>query len=377
MKFLFASDSFKGSLTSQECIHLLSQSARKYFPGCEIVGIPMADGGEGTVDAVLAASGGERCSVTVKGPLGDLTEAVYGLMPNQTAIMEMSAASGLTLVPAEKLSPLKASSFGTGQMVIDALNRGIRNVVLSIGGSATNDGGMGVMAALGVRFLDQKGHALEPIGENLGAVQRVDLTGLDPRLQETRIRIMCDVTNPLCGPRGATFVFGTQKGGTPQTLALLEAGMVHYARVLEQAAGRSIADLPGAGAAGGVGAALCSFCGAELVSGVETVLSLVKFDKKVVGADLVVTGEGRLDSQSARGKVVFGVGQRCKAHHVPAAAIVGSFQEDPDVVRSYGITQVYPLMQGDITLQQAIEQAKVLYARCADEMFRNFLNHTV
>ena len=372
MKFLFASDSFKGSLTSQDCIRLLTISARNYFPDSQMIGIPMADGGEGTTAAVLAAAGGASKTVVVKGPFGADVTAPYGILRDGSAIMEMSAASGITLVDADELSPMRASSYGTGQMIQDALNHGVRKLTISLGGSATNDGGIGAMAALGVKFKDKAGCVLDPIGASLNQICTIDWTGLDPRLQKTQVQVMCDVSNPLCGEHGATYVFGKQKGGTPEELDALEQGMRNYAEVLCRTVGSDVGLLPGSGAAGGMGASLRAFCQATVVSGIETVLDLVDFDQRVSDVDLVVTGEGCLDGQSANGKVVFGIGQHCKRLGVPAVAIVGSMKESMKAVQSYGITQVYELAEEGITVEQAILQAEELYYKRANRLFRAF-----
>ena len=373
MKFIFAPDSFKGSLSSAQCIQILTQSARERFPGCETVGIPMADGGEGTIDAILSAREGIRLSKQVHGPLGQPVQASYGLLRDGMAIIEMSAASGLTLVPEGCANPMQASSYGTGELILDALERGANALSICVGGSATNDGGMGAMAALGARFYSRQGEELLPNGRNLENVYRIDLERFDPRIRQVKIRVLCDVMNPLCGKNGATYIFGPQKGGTEKQLDDLERGMRNYARVLEQATGISVIEMPGAGAAGGLSASLCALCGGSLVSGIDTVLSLVNFDHALAGADLVVTGEGCLDHQSENGKVVYGIGRRCQQYHVRAMAVVGSLKVERELVRRYGIEKVYPLMCGDVTLRQAMEQAEALFTDRADTLFDQLL----
>ena len=373
MKFIFAPDSFKGSLSSAQCIQILTQSARERFPGCETVGIPMADGGEGTIDAILSARDGIRLSKQVHGPLGQPVQASYGLLRDGMAIIEMSAASGLTLVPEGCANPMQASSYGTGELILDALERGANALSICVGGSATNDGGMGAMAALGARFYSRQGEELLPNGRNLENVYRIDLERFDPRIRQVKIRVLCDVMNPLCGKNGATYIFGPQKGGTEKQLDDLERGMRNYARVLEQATGISVIEMPGAGAAGGLSASLCALCGGSLVSGIDTVLSLVNFDHALAGADLVVTGEGCLDHQSENGKVVYGIGRRCQQYHVRAMAVVGSLKVERELVRRYGIEKVYPLMCGDVTLRQAMEQAEALFTDRADTLFDQLL----
>lgn len=298
MKLLFASDSFKGTLSSQQIIRLLKASAEKIFPGCETVGVPIADGGEGTVEAVITVTGGKYRQVKVHGPLMEETTASYGVFHGDRAVIEMAAASGLPMVPVEKRNPLETTTYGTGELIRDALEQGYRKIAVAIGGSATNDGGMGAMRALGVRFLDQEGRTLEGRGRDLEKVDKIDVSGLHPAVSEAEITVMCDVNNPLTGPDGATYTFGKQKGGTPDILDRLEAGMKQYAGVMRRN-GMDVEQMAGAGAAGGLGAALCGYLHANLKSGIETVLDLMDFDSLLEGTDLVVTGEGRMDWQSA------------------------------------------------------------------------------
>ena len=373
MKFIFAPDSFKGSLSSAQCIQILTRTALEYFPECEMVGIPMADGGEGTIDAILSARSGARYRKQVLGPLGQPVLASYGLLSDGMAIIEMSAASGLTLVPEGRANPMQSSSYGTGELIRDALDRGADSLSICVGGSATNDGGMGAMAALGARFYSRDGSELLPNGYNLENVYRIDLEYFDSRIRRANIRVLCDVMNPLCGKNGATYIFGPQKGGTGEQLDELERGMRNFAQVLEQTTGISVIEMPGAGAAGGLSASLCALCGGVLVSGIETVLSLVNFDDALAGTDLVVTGEGCLDHQSENGKVVYGIGRRCQKRHVRAMAVVGSLKVECELVRRYGIEKVYPLMCGDVTLEQAMSQAEMLFAARAGTLFQQLL----
>ena len=303
MRFLFASDSFKGTLSSETIIELLTAAADKVFPGCETVGVPIADGGEGTVDAVITVTKGEKRRLTVHGPLMEETQSSYGVFHGDSAIIEMAAASGLPMVPDDKKNPLNTTTYGTGELIRDALKQGYRKISIAIGGSATNDGGMGAMRALGIRFLDREGKELEGRGSDLEKVADIDMEGLDPAAAEAEFTVMCDVNNPLTGPDGAAYTFGKQKGGTPEILDELEAGMKNYAAVIQEKLGMDVDKIPGAGAAGGLGAALCVFLHANLKSGIETVLDLIDFDGLLEGTDLVVTGEGRIDWQSAFGKV--------------------------------------------------------------------------
>lgn len=370
MKLLFASDSFKGSLTSEQIIRLLTQSAEEIFPGCVCAGVPIADGGEGTVDAVIQVTKGFKKEVTVHGPLMVEAQASYGIFQKDHAVIEMAAASGLPMVPTELRNPLNTTTFGTGELIRDALDNGIRKLAIAIGGSATNDGGMGAMIALGARFLDAEGKELTGIGSDLGKVKDIDISGMHPALKEAQVTVMCDVNNPLTGPDGATYTFGKQKGGTPEILDKMEADMISYAALIKEKLGVDVDKIPGAGAAGGLGAALCVFLHAELKSGIETVLDLIDFDTLLDGVDLVVTGEGRIDWQSAFGKVPSGVGMRCKAKHIPAIAIVGGMGDGADKIYEFGVDSIIPTINGIMELEEAMERAEELYLNAAKRAFR-------
>ena len=373
MKFLFASDSFKGSLSSEKIIELLTKTAKEVFPDCETLGIPMADGGEGTTAAVLACTGGRWQEVTVRGPLGKPVTARYGICPGREAAMEMAGASGLPLVPVKERDPRRTGTWGTGEMIADALARGIRRITIAIGGSATNDGGMGALTALGVRFLDAKGRELSGCGADLGKVAAIDASGLLPAVRETQFTVMCDVDNPLLGPDGATWTFGAQKGASEAVQRELEAGMVHYAGCLQAFLGAPSVDtvnFPGAGAAGGLGAALKTFLHAELKSGGETGLELVGFDRLLDGVDCVITGEGRIDWQSAHGKVISGVAAHCRKNEIPVIALVGSMGKNAEKTYECGIRTILPIVEGPVSLEEAMEKAETLYEGAARRMFR-------
>lgn len=370
MKLLFASDSFKGTLSSEQIIRLLTDSANRIFPGCEVAGVPIADGGEGTVDAVIAVTRGQIVSVPVHGPLMEETTATYGVFGGDSAVIEMAAASGLPMVPADKRNPLNTTTYGTGELIRHALESGYRKISVAIGGSATNDGGMGAMAALGVRFLDKDGKDLKGTGSDLAKVADIDVSGLHPAVAEADITVMCDVNNPLTGPDGATYTFGKQKGGTPEILDELEAGMKNYAALLLEKTGVDVDKIAGAGAAGGLGAALCVFLKANLKSGIETVLDLIDFDALLEGTDLVVTGEGRIDWQSAFGKVPSGIGMRCKKKGVPAVAIVGGMGDGADKIYEFGVESIIPTINGAMDIEEALGRAEELYANAADRLFR-------
>ena len=302
MKFLFASDSLKGTLSSDDTGRLLAKAAKEVFPACICESIPVADGGEGTVDAVIRAVQGQQIRVKAQDPLMQTRETYYGKLDENRAIIEMALASGYALVPAEKRNPLYTSSYGTGELIRDALDRGFRDITIAIGGSATNDGGMGCMRALGVRFLDRAGRELMGNGSDLGRLAAIDDSGLDPRIADAVFTVMCDVTNPLCGENGATYTFGPQKGATPEILERLERGMENYRDILTRTYDMNPDTIPGSGAAGGLGAALLVFLRAQLKSGIETVLDLIEFDRRLKGVSLVVTGEGCTDWQSCYAK---------------------------------------------------------------------------
>ena len=370
MKFLFASDSLKGTLSSDDTGRLLAKAAKEVFPACICEGIPVADGGEGTVDAVIRAVQGQQIRVKAQDPLMQTRETYYGKLDENRAIIEMALASGYALVPAEKRNLLYTSSYGTGELIRDALDRGFRDITIAIGGSATNDGGMGCMRALGVRFLDRAGRELMGNGSDLGRLAAIDDSGLDPRIADAVFTVMCDVTNPLCGENGATYTFGPQKGATPEILERLERGMENYRDILIRTYDMNPDTIPGSGAAGGLGAALLVFLRAQLKSGIETVLDLIEFDRRLKGVSLVVTGEGCTDWQSCYGKVVQGVGDRCRKHNVPAVALVGGMGEGAEQIYEHGIRSIVTTVNGIMPPKEAFKNAEILYYQAALRLFR-------
>lgn len=380
MKLLFASDSFKGTLSSEQTGKLLADAAREVFGECETEAVPVADGGEGTTRAVVKARGGELERGFVHGPYMEAEPAIFGKIGTEEAVMEMASASGLPMVPEEKRDPRYTTSFGTGELLKFILDTGCRRISIAIGGSATNDGGIGFARALGVRFLDAQGRELggkrpdEPgyggIGADLIRVDRIDLSRIDPRIRDTEFTVMCDVTNPLTGPDGATRTFGAQKGASPVVIEALEQGMEHYRKVLIREFGTDPNEIAGSGAAGGLGAAMCFFLQAKIRSGIETVLDLVKFDEKLENVDLVVTGEGRTDWQSAYGKVMQGVGRRAKARGIPVIGLSGSLGQDYEKMYEHGIASLMTTVDAPMSLVEAMEHAEELYFRGAVRMFR-------
>lgn len=370
MKFLFASDSFKGTLSSEQIITLLDAAAKNVFPDCETMGIPVADGGEGTIDAVISVLHGSIYEVDVHGPLMEEVVSRYGETGNGAAVIEMAAASGMPMVPVDKRDPRVTTTYGTGELIKTALDRGCRDITIAIGGSATNDGGMGAMRALGIRFLDENGEELSGCGNDLARVADIDISGLHSAVKDARFTIMCDVNNPLTGPDGATYTFGKQKGGSPEILDELEQGMIHYAALIREKVGTDVDQIPGSGAAGGLGAAFCVFLKAEMKSGIETVLDLIHFDELLEGVDLVITGEGRIDWQSAFGKVPSGIGNRCRKKGIPAIAIVGGMGDKAEMIFDHGIDSIITTINGAMGLDEALERAEELYAGAAERAFR-------
>ena len=364
--FVFASDSLKGTLSSQDTARLLGVAARKHFPSCTCVAVPMADGGEGTTEALVEACGGTYREVCVHDPLGRRIVARYGLLGGGRALIEVAAASGLPLLVSEDRDPLKASSFGTGELVLDAIKAGCTDITLALGGSATNDGGMGLVRALGVRFLDADGNELKGCGADLGRVASIDTSALAGKVRDVRFHVMCDVDNPLFGAEGASAVFGPQKGADRATVARLDEGMRSYAAMLDKVAVGPV-DFPGAGAAGGIASACSALLGADFSSGIEKVLSLVHFDSLLDGAALCVTGEGKCDAQTARGKVVSGVAAACARAGVPCVAVVGGMSTGS--VGIPGLAAIVPTPTAPMPLDEALRDAEELYALAADRLF--------
>ena len=370
MKILLAPDSFKGTMTSMEIISFLEEAATLHFDPLEIVKLPLADGGEGTVDTLLFIKGGKYEWAEVTGPLGEKVKAKYGIIEDKTAVIEMAQASGLPLIDRKDRNPLLTTTYGTGELIKDAIEKGIRNFIIGIGGSATNDGGIGALQALGVKFLDEKGNEIGFGGKELGKIKHIELENIDRRIKESNFIVMCDVDNPLTGDRGASFVFGPQKGATKEMLEILENGMRNYAEVIQNELGINVNEIPGAGAAGGLGAALHCFLGAQLKPGIDTILDFANFDEMLKGVDFVVTGEGKMDKQSIFGKAPSGIAKRCRKYGTKAVAIVGSMGEGAEEIYKYGIESIMPTVNKEMSLDEALSRAKELLAGAADRMFR-------
>ena len=359
MKIVIAPDSYKESLTAMEVATAIEKGFKKVMPNAEYIKLPMADGGEGTVQSLVDATNGSTLTAKVTGPLGETVESFYGLLgEGSTAVIEMAAASGLHLVNPDERNPMLTTTFGTGELIKQALDSGVTHIILGIGGSATNDGGMGMAQALGARFYDKSGADLGYGGGALSELARIDLSGLDKRLADVTLEVACDVDNPLCGPKGASHVFGPQKGATPEMVEQLDTNLAHFADVIHQTTGREVINQAGAGAAGGLGAAVLGLLSAKLRAGINIVTDFVKLEQEVKDATLVITGEGRIDSQTIYGKTPIGVAKIAKKYHLPVIGIAGSVSKDCHVVYEHGIDAVYSVVLGATDLSTALKEAK-------------------
>ncbi|MEQ6277937.1 glycerate 2-kinase [Kluyvera cryocrescens] len=358
MKIVIAPDSYKESLSATEVAQAIEKGFREIFPEAQFVSVPVADGGEGTVEAMIAATQGRAVTSIVTGPLGEAVEAQWGISGDgHTAFIEMAAASGLALVPPELRNPLITTSYGTGELILQALESGVKNIIIGIGGSATNDGGAGMVQALGAKLCDANGADIGFGGGSLMSLNKIDISRLDARLQACSIRVACDVTNPLTGESGASFIFGPQKGATEAMIRELDHNLDHFAEVIKKSLRVDVKEVPGSGAAGGMGAALMAFLGADLRSGIEIVTQALNLEEHIHDCTLVVTGEGRLDSQSIHGKVPVGVASVAKKYHKPVIGIAGSLTRDVGIVHQYGIDSVFSVLNRIGSLEEAFRDA--------------------
>ncbi|AIF53555.1 glycerate kinase [Pelosinus sp. UFO1] len=357
MRIVVAPDSYKGSVSAVGTANAMEKGIKAVFPEAEVIKVPIADGGEGTVEALVTATNGQMIYQDVIGPLGRTVSSYWGILGDgKTAVIEMAAASGLPLVPNEKRDPRVTTTYGTGQLIKAALDRGLKKIIIGIGGSATNDGGCGMAQALGGKFLDADGQELSYGGAALAKLNRVDLNGMDARLASTVIIVACDVDNPLCGPRGATAVYGPQKGASPEMVVELDAALKNFASKVGEATGKNIAEHPGAGAAGGLGAGLLFFTNAALRPGVEIVLETTGFESLVKSAQLVITGEGRTDFQTAFGKAPVGVAKVAKKYNVSTICLSGGLGQGYEDVLKQGIDGLMSTVPCPMTLEECIEQ---------------------
>lgn len=371
MRIVVAPDSYKGSMSAMDVASAMEQGILETFPDAQVIKVPIADGGEGTTDSLVNATGGRFMKNEVIGPLGTRVEACWGILGDgKTAVIEMAAASGLMLVTQEDRNPLITTTYGTGQLMKAALDKGIRKLIIGIGGSATNDGGSGMARALGVRFLDSKGNELPNGGAALKNLASIDLSLLDPRVDETEILVACDVDNPLCGSRGASAVYGPQKGATPEMVHQLDEALRHYASIAQSPKGKDILQSPGAGAAGGLGAGLMLFTPAVLKPGIQIILEVTDFEEKVKTADLVLTGEGRTDFQTAHGKAPVGVAEVANKHNVPTVCLSGGLGPGCDEVLEKGIAGLMSIVPYPMDLEECIESAREFVQRAAARLCR-------
>ncbi len=368
MNILIASDSFKGCCTSLEAAAEFKKGILRVFPDASVNIIPIADGGEGTVSAVLSALGGELKKAAVAGPLGEEVTAAFGLLPGRKAVIEMASASGITVI--SRKDPMKASTYGTGQLIAVALDSGCTEIYIGIGGSATNDGGAGMAQALGASFTDRNGSPVPPRGGSLHLIDIIDISGMDKRLKGAKLTVISDVTNPLCGENGASVVFGPQKGASPEEVKLLDKGLKHFSRKVKEQLGVDLADVPGAGAAGGLGYGLMAFTGAELCSGIDSILDLCGFDALAEKADIIITGEGSLDKQSVLGKAPEGVAMRAKKSGRPVIAIAGSLGKGYEMMYGHGIDAAISGVCRPMNVREAVAASEELLAGAAERAMR-------
>ncbi|MBY3790342.1 glycerate kinase [Photobacterium carnosum] len=360
MKIIIAPDSYKESLTAMEVATAIEAGFRQVMPDAEYIKLPMADGGEGTVQSLVDASNGTIIEHQVTGPLGEQVPAFFGIMgDSKTAVIEMAAASGLQLVSPEQRNPMITTSYGTGELILAALDYGVKHIIIGIGGSATNDGGIGMAQALGVQLLDNNGQELGFGGQALAQLASIDITTVDSRLAHIKLEVACDVDNPLCGEKGASHIFGPQKGATPAMVAELDQHLAYYAAIIKRDLAIDVKDMVGAGAAGGMGAALLGLFNAQLRSGIEIVIDAVNLGDIIKDADLVITGEGRIDSQTIHGKTPIGVARTAKKYHKPVIGIAGCLSQDCAVVYEHGINAVFSVVPAVMSLEQAFKNAAI------------------
>jgi glycerate 2-kinase len=371
MKFVLAPDSFKESMTAKKAALAMETGIRKVVPDAKCIIVPMADGGEGTVESLVSMSNGKLIETEVIGPLGETVKAHYGLLgEGKTAVIEMASASGLELIQPEKRNPLLTTTYGTGQLIKHALNQGVNRILIGIGGSATNDGGVGMLQALGASFKDQDGTELSYGGGALQQLQTIDLQGLDKRIQHVQIDVACDVTNPLIGENGASAVFGPQKGASSEIVELLDRNLTHYADVIKRTIGKDIAYISGAGAAGGLGAGLLAFLNAKLKQGIELVIEYTGLEEIVKDADYVFTGEGSIDGQTLFGKTPYGVATVAKKHSVPVIAFAGKIGEGVEPLYDHGFTAIIGILKGTTSLKEALESGEENLTFAAENICR-------
>lgn len=367
-KFVLIPDSFKGTMSSAEICQIMERRIQNRYPDAEVISIPVADGGEGSVDCFLEAVRGEKIIIKTVNPLMEEADGFYGIIDDgKTAVVEMAACAGLPLIEDRK-DPLNATTYGVGKLILDAAKRGVTKIVIGLGGSATNDGGCGAACAAGVKFYDNKGESFIPTGGSLSKIARIDMSGLDKSLSSVGFVTMCDIDNPLCGLTGAAHVFGPQKGASAEDVETIDAGLKHLSEIIARDLKKEVAQIPGSGAAGGMGAGMVAFFGSRLQMGIETVLDIVNFDNVIKDADMILTGEGKIDGQSLRGKVVIGVARRAKAAGVPVVAIVGDIGDNIEAAYDEGVAAVFSINRVAVDFKLAKPRAKSDLALTVDNL---------
>lgn len=370
-KYVVAPDSFKESMTAKEVCNAMEKGIKKADPAAEVIKVPMADGGEGTVDSLVDATNGQRVTVEVTGPLGNKISSYYGILGNgTTAVIEMAKASGLEIVEKEKRNPTITTTFGTGELIRDALDHNVKEIIIGLGGSSTNDGGSGMAQALGAKLLDQHKHQIPFGGGNLDKLDKIDISALDTRLQDTKIILASDVTNPLIGKDGASRVFGPQKGATPEMVEKLENNLQHYAKIIKRDLNKDVASVSGAGAAGGLGAGLMAFTTCEMRRGVDLAIEVTKLEEKIRDADYVFTGEGGTDFQTKFGKTPYGVAKLGKKYHKPVISLAGYLGEGIDSLYSEGFTAIFGIIPGACDLSIALKNGPSNVVRTTENIVR-------
>ncbi|OBR95515.1 glycerate 2-kinase [Clostridium ragsdalei P11] len=368
---LLAPDSFKESMTAKEACEAMEKGIKKVNKNIKCIQVPMADGGEGTMQSLVDATGGDIYRLKVIGPLGDEVEAEYGILGDgETGIIEMASASGIGLVPKEKRNPLITTTYGTGQLIRDCLNHNIRKLLVGIGGSSTNDGGVGAIQALGGKFMNRDGKEIGFGGGELGKIEKIDLTNFDVRLKDVKLEVACDVTNPLCGKEGASNVFGPQKGATSEMIKVLDDNLRHYAKIIKEQINVDVLNIPGAGAAGGLGAGLMVFLKGELKNGIDIVIEYSKLEEKIKQADIVFTGEGSIDFQTQYGKTPIGVAMIAKKYNKPVVALAGSVENGIDVLYEKGIDSIFSIVRGVTTLDCALKKGSENIEKTVENIVR-------
>lgn len=371
MKIVIAPDSFKGSISAKDLCAAINRGIKKVFPEAELIELPMADGGEGTMENLVHATKGTIIDVNVTDPLGRSIRSAYGVLGDEkTAVIEMAQASGLPLLTEHERNPLRASSFGTGELILHALDQGYRKFIIGLGGSATNDGGIGMLQALGVKFYMKGRQLIKNEVSDLLHLEQIDVSSLDQRVMEAEFVIASDVTNPLCGPNGASYIFGPQKGATREMVKRLDASLDQYGKIINERFNINIHSIPGGGAAGGMGAGLISFLGAKVMSGIDTVMDAVKFESQLEEARLVITGEGKLDEQTLSGKVISGVCKAANQYNIPVIAICGSNELTSVQLEQLGVAAAFPIVSGPCSLEEAMTQAERLVVQSVEQIMK-------